>query len=270
MDHPDFLTELAKAIGGIEIYGKPGPYPADPDTTQPLPKVSQSDGVAVYLDKQGKPIVGLILEVQRRTNPEKAAVWPIHQWTTARHLRCKVYILVFATSRSVGDWARNLKGGIYADYAGANVIVADASNVSIPDENAPPIRAMLAAWLRTSEPDWETAAAVAVKTLQSPEDYDTFISGLEKPEQLSEVEDMVNVAEKPWFHTIVAKAEAKAAKEAATKAEAVARAEAARKHAEVLKLLAKTHPDITPTVEAAEKDALAAEAKLAELSSNDE
>lgn len=144
---------------------------------------------------------------------------------------------------------------------------------------------MLAAWLRTSEPDWETATAVAVKTLRSPEEYDTFISGLEKPEHLNKVEEMVDVAQKPWFHVIVAKAAEKAAKEAAEKAEkatkeaaekadATARAEerarAARKHANVLKRLAQTHPDIEPTVKAAEKDALAAEVKLAELISHSE
>lgn len=56
VDQPDFLTELAKAIGGIDISGKPGPYPADPDTTLPLPKVSQSDGVVVYLVMSVSPM----------------------------------------------------------------------------------------------------------------------------------------------------------------------------------------------------------------------
>ena len=74
---------------------------------------------------------------------------------------------------------------------------------------------------------------------------------------------MVKTAEKPWIDVIVAEERANAAKEADMTARAEERARAARDKASLLKLLAQPHPDIAPTVEAAE-------AKLAELGRHDE
>lgn len=128
------IARVIRNVGGIHIEGEPGTYPGDTDTTQAVPKVSQADGVAVFLGTDSKPQTAVMIEIQRGENPLKAAVWPIYAWTTAVELNCKVYVLVIATSRKLGRWSRKLGGGKYADFQGAPLIVVDADSVPISDQ----------------------------------------------------------------------------------------------------------------------------------------
>jgi len=76
------------------------------DLTQVAPTGYYADAVAILRDRANRPVTGLIVEVQLRTDEDKLLSWPVYVSTLRAKLRCAAVLLVVAPDPSVAAWAR--------------------------------------------------------------------------------------------------------------------------------------------------------------------
>jgi hypothetical protein len=66
----------------------------------------RADAVVVLRDRKDRPVLGVIVEVQRGVDPDKLLTWPVYVAVLRAQHRCRAALLVVAPERHVARWAR--------------------------------------------------------------------------------------------------------------------------------------------------------------------
>lgn len=101
---PELAAQLLRDVLAVELPDYREVRVEEADFTQLVPTEFRADLVIVLL-ADGVPVLGIIVEVQRRVDPRKRFTWPIY-WTALRaRLECPVMLLVFTDDGQVLRWA---------------------------------------------------------------------------------------------------------------------------------------------------------------------
>jgi hypothetical protein len=74
------------------------------DLTDVSPAEYRADLVILLVD--GKPVLGIVLEVQLAPDPDKRFTWPVYLAGLRARLRCPACVLVVTPSDTVAEWCR--------------------------------------------------------------------------------------------------------------------------------------------------------------------
>lgn len=132
------------------------------DLTDIQPAEYRADLVILLL--HGRPVLGIVVEVQLGTDEDKRYVWPVYVLNLRARIRCPVCLLVVAPDESVARWAAKpieLGGGNRF-----NAWVLDTSGVpaviDVVEARADPELAVLSAMAHGRDPDAGKAARIAL------------------------------------------------------------------------------------------------------------
>ncbi|MEV5889859.1 hypothetical protein [Nonomuraea fuscirosea] len=93
-NQPSFVTTLLTELNvGVPPFDEA--LLGNTDFTQCVPTEYQSDSV-VTLKKSGKAVRAVVLEVQRKPDPDKSWSWPVYLATLRAREKCPVLLLVFS------------------------------------------------------------------------------------------------------------------------------------------------------------------------------
>lgn len=73
------------------------------ELTEVVPTEYRADLVVLLVD--GKPVLGIVVEVQLNPDPKKRASWPAYVTNLRARLACPCCLLVITASNSVARWA---------------------------------------------------------------------------------------------------------------------------------------------------------------------
>lgn len=76
------------------------------DLSQVAPTEYRADNVAILHGRDGRPVTGVIVEVQRRRDRDKLLTWPVYVSALRAQLACPAVLLVVAPKPAVAAWAR--------------------------------------------------------------------------------------------------------------------------------------------------------------------
>jgi hypothetical protein len=76
------------------------------DLSQVAPTAYYADTVAILRDRAGRPVTGVIVEIQLRTDEHKLLSWPVYVTTLRAKLACAAVLLVVAPDPKIAAWAR--------------------------------------------------------------------------------------------------------------------------------------------------------------------
>jgi hypothetical protein len=76
------------------------------DLSQVAPTEYRADNVAILHGRDGRPVTGVIVEVQLREDKAKPLSWPVYVSALRAQLDCPAVLLVVAPSPAVAAWAR--------------------------------------------------------------------------------------------------------------------------------------------------------------------
>jgi hypothetical protein len=74
------------------------------DLTDVSPAEYRADTVILLVD--GKPVLGIVLEVQLASDPDKRFTWPVYVAGLRARLKCPACVLVVTPSEAVAEWCR--------------------------------------------------------------------------------------------------------------------------------------------------------------------
>jgi hypothetical protein len=98
-------TELLRTCTGIAVdHARVGLESID--LSQVAPTAYYADTVAILRDRAGRPVTGVIVEVQLWTDANKLLSWPVYVSTLRAKLACAAVLLVVTPDRRVARWAR--------------------------------------------------------------------------------------------------------------------------------------------------------------------
>ena len=145
--------------------------------TQAKPVVGAADAVLVYRDAKHKAVFVIAVEIQRSKKSSKITRWPLYATTLADMYGCLAIVLVLASEPGIGLWAREL------DYSFGSVsfspYVLDATSVPPAKAESTLGETIVSAWLRAETSEADEALKMAVSKLESKQDFDWLISGLD-------------------------------------------------------------------------------------------
>jgi len=132
------------------------------DLTDIQPAEYRADLVILLL--KGKPVLGIVLEVQLSTDKDKRYVWPAYVANLRARVRCPVCLLVIAANEAVARWARkpiNLGGGNrFVPWVLGPSGVPEITNEESVIED--PELAVLSAMAHAQDPDTDKSARIAL------------------------------------------------------------------------------------------------------------
>lgn len=76
------------------------------DLSQVVSTEYRADNVAVLYDRDGRPVIGIIVEVQRKKDRDKLLAWPVYIAALRARLDCPAVLLVVTPMPAVARWAR--------------------------------------------------------------------------------------------------------------------------------------------------------------------
>jgi hypothetical protein len=79
---------------------------ASTDFTQLVPTEYRADHATLFRDEHHRPVLAVVVEIQLRTDPDKARTWPLYLVAARAQHDCPAVLLVLAPSAAVAAWAR--------------------------------------------------------------------------------------------------------------------------------------------------------------------
>lgn len=131
--HPRVVASLLTLLLSEELpaYDELRMEPAD--FTQTVAKEYRADRALVFLRRK-RPVLAVIIEVQRRRDERKRRAWPVYTSVLYSRLGCPTYLLVVTLNEATARWAREPIAGFQPGSRFAPLVVARA--------DVPPIRSL--------------------------------------------------------------------------------------------------------------------------------
>ena len=171
--HPRVVASLLDLLLGAElpVYDELRMEPAD--FTQTVAKEYRADRALVFLRRK-RPVLAVILEVQRRRDEKKRRAWPVYTAALFSRLGCPTYLLVVTLDEATARWAREPISGFQPGCRFAPLVVARADVPairSLEEAQANVPLALFSALLHATGEGGELCAYYAVRALYeaSPE-----------------------------------------------------------------------------------------------------
>lgn len=95
--------ELLSHLLGVEMPAFDTVRLASSELNDIAPTEYRADAV-VTLEREGVPVLGIVIEVQLRPDGQKRRTWPVYVVTAYARLGCPVVLLVFSPDQVVADW----------------------------------------------------------------------------------------------------------------------------------------------------------------------
>ncbi len=136
------------------------------------PAEYRADMVVLLYD--GRPVLGIVVEVQLSVDDDKRYIWPVYATNLRARFRCPTCLLVVTTKDSTAHWASKpieLGGGNHF----LPFVLAPSGVPLITDEmqaKADPELAVLSAMAHGSDPDVRTSLPVAVAAMAAASGLD--------------------------------------------------------------------------------------------------
>ena len=103
--HPELVPELLRRLCGQEVPTFSSVKLAPASFNQTVAQEFRADR-ALICENEGKPVLAVVLEVQRQADERKHRAWPLYTSALFAEHGCMTYLLVLATSAATAKWAR--------------------------------------------------------------------------------------------------------------------------------------------------------------------
>ena len=166
-NRPALAAELLRDALGVELPEYTEVRLDSADLTEVQPAAYRADLVVLLYD--GRPVLGIIVEVQLRRDRDKPLVWPVYATGLRARIRCPVELLVVCTDDSVARWAAQpIHTGRRSVFEPIVLSPSGVPVVSEPTKAAnDPELAVLSAMSHGPQGDIETAVAVAIAAIDA-------------------------------------------------------------------------------------------------------
>jgi len=172
-DRPELAPELLRDALGVALPEYTEVRTDSAELTQVAPTEYHADLVILLVD--GKPVLGIVVEVQLQTDPDKPFSWPVYAATLRARLRCPACVLVVTPSANVARWARApIETGPGARFE--PLVVGPDAVPAVRDIDAArrePELAVLSAMAHGGDQDTQGVAEIALAALVACLDLDT-------------------------------------------------------------------------------------------------
>ena len=172
-DRPELAPELLHDALGISLPPFSEVRTESSDFTQIVPTEYRADLVILLID--GKPVLGIIVEVQLAPDIDKLTSWPIYVAALRARLGCPACMLVVTPSEKVAAWAsKPIELGPGARLT--PLVLGPSAIPAVGDIDAArrePELAVLSAMAHGHDSDAERAAQIALAALGACLDLDT-------------------------------------------------------------------------------------------------
>jgi len=98
-------AELLRSCAGIDIDHTRVDH-GSIDLSQVVSTEYRADNVAILRGSDGRPVTGVIVEVQLREDSDKLQSWPVYVAALRARLGCPAMLLVIAPEPAIARWAR--------------------------------------------------------------------------------------------------------------------------------------------------------------------
>lgn len=105
---PDLVAWLLTRLFDLKIpeYDHARVHPTDVGVT--IPRTGHADGMVLFCDPSGRPLLAAALEVQRSRDPAKLRRWKVYVARLEAELKVSAALLVFCPEPAVERWYRDL------------------------------------------------------------------------------------------------------------------------------------------------------------------
>ncbi|WP_394821198.1 hypothetical protein [Pendulispora albinea] len=104
-EHPELVAELLRDLLGVAVPAHTEARIEQADFTQVFPAAFRAD-LVMTLRQGGRPVMGIVGEIQRGEDPDKRASWPLYNAALHAQLRCQIVLVVLAETEAIARWAR--------------------------------------------------------------------------------------------------------------------------------------------------------------------
>jgi hypothetical protein len=168
-DNGTLAAELLRTCAGIAV-DHARVEPASIDLTQVVPAEYRADTVAVLHGRDGRPVTGVIVEVQRRPDRDKRLTWPVYVAALRAQLDCPAVLLVVAPKPAVAAWARRPIELGHPGFRLTPLVIGFADVPHVRDRTAASQLPQLAVLSVMAHPELEIAEIAIEAIAQLPED----------------------------------------------------------------------------------------------------
>jgi len=164
-NRPVLAAELLRDALNVELPAYTEARIDSADLSEVQPAEYRADLVVLLYD--GKPVLGIVVEVQLQVDADKAFVWPVYVTGLRARIRCPVCLLVVTSEDAVARWAqRPIVIGAGNEF---RALVLGPSGVpEITDAEAAaadPELAVLSAMAHGDDPDPQKSLAIALAAM---------------------------------------------------------------------------------------------------------
>ncbi len=166
-DRPELAPELLEGALGVKLPRYTEVRTESAELTQVAPTEYRADLVVLLVE--GKPVLGIIVEVQLQPDASKRFSWPVYVATLRARLGCAACLLVVTAQEEVARWARSPielgPGGRLEPLvvgAAAVPVIEDAESA-----RREPELAVLSAMAHGADTNAESAARIALAALEA-------------------------------------------------------------------------------------------------------
>lgn len=168
-DNGALSAELLRTCAGTDVEHTRVEH-ASIDLTQVTPTEYRADTVAVLHDRDGRPVTGVIVEVQRKRDRDKLLAWPVYVAALRAQLDCPAVLLVVAPKPSVAAWARRPIELGHPGFWLTPLVIGFADVPHVRDRTAASRLPQLAVLSVMAHPELEIAEIAIEAISQLPED----------------------------------------------------------------------------------------------------
>ena len=104
-DNPSLAPHLIEKLFHLTLPAHASVKVAESSLDQMLPIEFRADLVVELLNENGKPVLLIVLEMQRDEDPDKKYSWPVYVTVARSRKRCQALVLVVAPDEKVAAWA---------------------------------------------------------------------------------------------------------------------------------------------------------------------
>jgi hypothetical protein len=161
-NRPTLAPELLREALHIELPPFTEARIDSPDLSEVQPTEYRADLVVLLLD--GKPVMGIVVEVQLTRDERKRYVWPVYISSLRARLECPVLLLVVTAEDAIARWAAR-PIGLGGDSVLTPLVLGPSGVPIVTDEAqalADPELAVLSAMAHGKDDDVERAVRIAI------------------------------------------------------------------------------------------------------------
>ena len=172
-ERPELVPELLRDALGVALPAYTEVRTDSADFTQAAPIEYRADLVVLLVD--GKPVLGVVVEVQLEPKPDKRRSWPVYVSVLRARLECPACVLVVTPDEKVARWAKQPielgPGSMLTPLVLGPEAVPAVEDVEVAARE--PELAVLSAMAHGTDADAAAAARIALAALRACLGLDT-------------------------------------------------------------------------------------------------